>query len=468
MSRYGVLAPVQPDSSDAVATCRSLTGVNVPECVNLVFMRPVHSRIKLEQMIGWGTRNHETCKHPQWLPNGHKDGFQIIDFWENDFRRQPQEEVVQSLPVLVSLFNTRIKLLEVGLSSGWSQEIQRTIADLRAMIARIPTDSYAVKRVWPEIEEAWGDAFWQYITGANIDLLRLKVGPLLRYAPGVDVQAETFTHKVERLKMQHLTGRDVSATLNAIREDVARLTDFVREDESHATLIDFCLSPDLDAASPAQLDQVIEGLAGQMRYRRRQDSGPLELDLRDFIAERGYILLFGGAQEVYVETYRQQVEERILDLAANHPTVAAMERGEPVSDAQLLELERTLRRELGGSAVELTEDNIRKAFGLRVGSLMEFMRELLELQGIPDYKDIVGRAFDGFMAEHQLNADQTNFLRVLQTLFLQKRHLELPDLYDPPLTRFGDQAADRFFTPQQIDQIMVLVAGLDVQPSAIS
>ncbi|MCP4168381.1 MAG: DEAD/DEAH box helicase family protein [Chloroflexi bacterium] len=438
------------------------TGVNVPECVNLVFMRPVHSRIKLEQMIGRGTRSHETCTYPQWLPNGHKDGFQIIDFWENDFRKQPQEEVVQSLPVLVSLFNTRIKLLALGLSKGWSQETQHTIADLRAMIARIPSDSYAVKRVWPEIEEVWGDAFWQYITGADIDLLRLKVGPLLRYAPGVDVQAETFTHKVERLKMQQLTDRDASATLNAIREDVARLTDFVREDESHAALIDFCLSPDLDAASPAQLDQVIEGLSGQMRYRRRQDTGPLELDLRDFIAERGYILLFGGAQEVYVETYRQQVEERILELAVNHPTVAAMERGEPVSDDQLLELERTLRRELGGSAVELSEDNIRKAFGLRVGSLMEFMRELLELQGIPDYKEIVGRAFDGFVAEHQLNADQTRFLRVVQTVFLQKRHLELPDLYDPPLTRFGDDAADRLFSTEELSELLALTAHLSI------
>ncbi len=63
------------------------TGVNVPEVVNLVFMRPVHSRIKLEQMIGRGTRTHETCKHPDWLPDGHKDDFLIIDFWENDFNK---------------------------------------------------------------------------------------------------------------------------------------------------------------------------------------------------------------------------------------------------------------------------------------------------------------------------------------------------------------------------------------------
>ncbi|MBU1662041.1 MAG: DEAD/DEAH box helicase family protein [Chloroflexi bacterium] len=61
------------------------TGVNIPEVVNLVFMRPIQSRIKLEQMIGRGTRVHEACKMTQLLPNGHKDGFLIIDFWQNDF-----------------------------------------------------------------------------------------------------------------------------------------------------------------------------------------------------------------------------------------------------------------------------------------------------------------------------------------------------------------------------------------------
>ena len=88
------------------------TGIDVPEVVNLVFMRPVQSRIKLEQMIGRGTRSDETCRYKDRLPNGHKQSFLIIDFWENDFNKSASEELAQSLPVLVTLFNTRLKLLE--------------------------------------------------------------------------------------------------------------------------------------------------------------------------------------------------------------------------------------------------------------------------------------------------------------------------------------------------------------------
>jgi type I site-specific restriction endonuclease len=64
------------------------TGIDVPELVNLVFMKPVQSRIKLWQMIGRGTRNNATCKYHYRLPNGEKTEFKIIDFWETILKRR--------------------------------------------------------------------------------------------------------------------------------------------------------------------------------------------------------------------------------------------------------------------------------------------------------------------------------------------------------------------------------------------
>jgi len=439
------------------------TGVNVPEVVNLVFMRPVQSRIKLAQMIGRGTRNHEACRNPAWLPNGRKEDFLVIDFWENDFGRQPQAETAQSLPVLVSLFNTRLRLLEQCLLDPWSETAQRTLSDLREMLDLIPQDSFSVRQLLPRIERAWADDFWGYITQDSIDFLRVKVGPLLRYAGAVDVQAETFTHKVERLRLARLEGKTSQSTVDSIREDVSRLPAFVREGPDQAAAIDLVLSPALDNATPAQLAQVIDALAPQMRNRRERPDDFRVLDLRDVIASRGYILLFGGQQEIYVEKYRELVDERILSLVAVHPTVQAIERGEAVSDEQLLALERTLRRELGGPGVELTEGNIRKAYGLRVGSLLEFVREWLDVEGIPDYAELVRRRFDGYIASHPaFNADQIRFLSAVRTAFIQKRRLRLPDLYEAPLDAFGEDAVERWFTPEQIDEMLALAETLTV------
>jgi len=152
----------------------------------------------------------------------------------------------------------------------------------------------------------------------------------------------------------------------------------------------------------------------------------------------------------------------VLELLGSHPTLEAISQGEPVTDDQLIALERTLRQTLGESDVELAEENIRKAFGVKVGSLLEFLRQLLDLDRIPDYADIVRRRFEGYIAASPFNANQILFLRTLQTVFLQKRRLQLPDFYEPPLDRFGDDAVERWFTTAQVQDILAFTETLAI------
>ncbi len=191
-----------------------------------------------------------------------------------------------------------------------------------------------------------------------------------------------------------------------------------------------------------------------MKNRREKPNAFITLDLPDFIEMRGYILLKGGSERVYVDEYRRRVDERILELVETHPTIDAISRGRQVTDLQLIELERTLHRTLGSGEIELTEENIRKAYGMKVGSLLEFLRNLFELETIPDYKDIVRRQFESYIAAHQFNADQIRFLRAVQSVFLQKHHLELHDLYESPFTNFGNEAVERWFTTDQVTEML--------------
>jgi len=48
----------------------------------------------------------------------------------------------------------------------------------------------------------------------------------------------------------------------------------------------------------------------------------------------------------------------------------------------------------------------------------------------------------------------------VQEVFLKKRTLTEADLYDPPLTNFGRNAVDRFFTPQEIGDLLQLTTSL--------
>jgi type I restriction enzyme R subunit len=73
---------------------------------------------------------------------------------------------------------------------------------------------------------------------------------------------------------------------------------------------------------------------------------------------------------------------------------------------------------------------------------------------------VVTRAFERFIAAHHYNADQLRFLRSVQEVFVKNRKLVEADLYEPPLTVFGRNAVERFFTPLEIRELLDLLHGL--------
>lgn len=423
------------------------TGIDVPEVCNLVFMKPVRSQIKMWQMIGRGTRNDEACKFKDRLPNGRKTEFKIIDFWENEFDRDAEENEKQAVPVLVRLFNTRLKTLRLMLRNQDTEEFRSTVVDLREMIERIPRDTFQVKRLLPQIAQAWEDSFWGFIGQNNVSFLETRVAPLLRFASEVDASKETFTNKIERLKWQIMTGKETDATVESIAEDISLLPPFVQDNAECRESIDLIASTGFENASFLQLNGVIRTLAPQMKYRQDRENIFRILDLPDFIATRGYITLTEGGERIYVQEYKDRVERRVKDIIEEHPTIAAIRAGREVSDEQLIELERTLRKDLSASDVQLSTDNILKAYGWRVNSFLGFMRHLLDLEELPNYETVVVKEFDEFIAEHHYNGEQILFLRTLQTEFLKKNKIEMVDLYDlSSIKTFGNNAVDRLFT----------------------
>jgi type I restriction enzyme R subunit len=197
-----------------------------------------------------------------------------------------------------------------------------------------------------------------------------------------------------------------------------------------------------------------------MRNRRDRPNAFLNIDLPDFIAAHGYISVGEAGHQVLIEEYKRRVDARVLEIVEKHPALAALREGREVTDAQLVDLERTLHRELGREDIQLSSRNIRIAYGLRVDNFLAFLRHLLALDAIPDYSQVVQRGFEQHIQAHNYNAEQIRFLRSVQEVFLAKRMLVEADLYDPPLTNFGRNAVERFFTPQEIGDLLHLTESL--------
>ncbi|MEO1148941.1 MAG: type I restriction-modification enzyme R subunit C-terminal domain-containing protein [Cyanobacteria bacterium J06638_22] len=57
---------------------------------------------------------------------------------------------------------------------------------------------------------------------------------------------------------------------------------------------------------------------------------------------------------------------------------------------------------------------------------------------------------------HAYSADQIRFLRAVMAVFLQRRRIEVADLYDEPLDRFGEDAVERLFSEEDIQELVSL------------
>ena len=454
------------------------TGVDFPEIVNLAFMKPVNSQIKFWQMIGRGTRSQEACKRLEWLPNGEKDKFLIVDFWENfeHFNMMPKDgETTGQIPVLVTIFNTRLTKLQMFLGDQSSTDATRIIRDLRTLIARIPLESYSVKLAMKEVREAWEEDFWRYITVTKIEFLRMKVAPLLRFVPHVKPAEEFFVSKMERCGLALLQKKDLKTHIESIREDVSLLQTNLDQVQPHLGLIDTVLgSAYWRTLTLSTLDEAKEILAPLMKYRLDRPSIVIELGLDDIIDSRKWVILRKDSQRVYIEEYKKKIEEKILQIAETHPTIrklreevdparAGLERGgthSRVTVEDLVRLEETLEAELGTDELSLDDENMLKAFGVRVGNLVDFLKHVLGLEALPSYETIVRKAFDAFILEHNYNANQSRFLRVVQSVFLQRRKLELADLYEEPFTNFGANAVEKLFGESEITELIELAKKL--------
>lgn len=440
------------------------TGFDFPEVVNLAFIKPVNSQIKFWQMIGRGTRSHEACKKLEWLPDRKKENFLIVDFWENFEHFQmipPDDEGKRQIPVLITIFNTRLNKLVKFLGDQSSEDAKRIIKDLRSQIAEIPQESFSVRRVFNDISQAWEDIFWNYITSDKIAFLRLKVAPLLRFVPGLSPSVAFFTSKMERCGLSHLEKKNLEQIKESIKEDVSLLPLNLPQVATESKLINDILNNSFwGDLTLEKIDNAKEALAELMKYKREKSSIIIELGLDDIIDSRKWVVLKKDSKKVYVEKYKKKIEEKIEKLASEHPTIKKLMSGKKVKTEDLIKLEETLNTELNSEDVSLDEENMIKAFGVKSRNFVDFLKHILKLEKLPLHKERIAKAFSEHIIEHSYNADQTRFIRAAQTVFIERRKLELADLYEEPFTNFGSNAVEKYFSQEEIRELLEITKGL--------
>lgn len=423
------------------------TGVDIPAIQNLVFAKPIFSKVKFWQMIGRGTRLH-TDK----ATGTAKQDFLILDHWKNfaRFKLKPDGEVDHpSEPLPVRLF--RLRLEKWQLLHAQQHDTHPIIEDLQAMLAALPRQSIDVRPHWDELDALLRQ--WPAPDASTLSHLGNTLAPLMRLVPFWALDELLFRIWCERLGVAWLkadTGEQAKVA-QRIQEAIASLADNIPEVKKVSEQRAWVRSPGfwqhLDHDRLTMLQTTFVPL---MRYRVSTPGNTVEINLPDSITQRSWIIYGPTGEGAFAASYREQVEALVRRLAEQAPELARLKNGETLGDEELERISTTLNQ----ADLFVTEDTLRKAFEAPAASLADFLRHILRQDArLPNREERINAAFDAFIAQHgYLRANQLNYLRAVKAAVLRHGRITRAALSEPPLSRIA--RVEALFPPQDIDELV--------------
>lgn len=430
------------------------TGVDVPSIQNLVFAKPVFSKVKFWQMIGRGTRLY-TDKATGEI----KKDFLIIDHWKNFayFQLNPDGEVDHpSVPLPVRLFRER--LIRWQLEEAQARPSHTTVARLRAMLEALPHQAIDVRPHTETLDRLARE--WPQPEPSVVEQLSRVLAPLMRLVPGQSLDELQWGLWCERAALALLQG-DVDQLMrlrDRMQETLRHLPDTIPEVRAQREALAYALSSGFwQHLDLLRLDDLQDRFASLVRFRVREGSQPVEINLPDHIAQRHWIIYGPTGEGAFADSYRDQVEAFVRRLADDHPVLAKLKRGEPMNNSELDAIATTLNQ----ADLFITNETLRQAFDAPKASLVELLRHILcQDARLPDREARVKEAFDTFIVAHpRLRANQLAFLRAVKAAVLRHGRINRAALSQPPLAHVGNVEA--LFAPQDIDELIALTEKLE-------
>lgn len=431
------------------------TGVDIPEVVNLVFAKPIYSKVKFWQMIGRGTRLRENL----FGIGKHKEYFLIFDYWNNfqffDIKPdgiKPSEQ--KSTTEL--LFKNKVALLKTALSiSSDSKIIDDLKSKLKEDIASLPNGSISVKEKWKELEQVQKEHLWQKPSGELFKLLDEHLTSLMRWRD-IQKQADAieFDNKVVQLQKALIEGDQKAFELQQqkIIKDVSRLRTNLNQVAIHKDFIEAVLSQswwkELDYF---KLEEMRKKLRDLMKFRSNILISKKYIDISEEVIEIGERFGEGSTSVFEFEAYKKKFINVLKELSGQSMVLQKIRRGKKVTESDLESLKSLILQRESGLSLEALE----KLFPDKVLPVDKMIRSLIGMDELT-----VKERFDEFRINHNnLTANQLQFLALLEQKIIEGGGIEIEELYSTPFTRFHNAGIEGVFNGET-DEIIKIIRDL--------
>ena len=420
------------------------TGIDIPEVANLVFFKPVYSRIKFWQMIGRGTR---LCPD-LFGPGMDKHDFRVFDFCFNFdfFREQPEGiEVSGGIPLGSRLFRSRVRLLtnvqatpdldpEGALTESLTTELHREVTAMNR-------ENFIVRMQLEAVERFQQRESWDQLTTSNVEVLQNEVAGLPSEIESEDIESRLFD--LTALKMQLALAEGETGTFEQQRRRVVEIA-MLLEGKSAIPAV----KAQLAYLASMQESAFWEGIAldglEELRIRLRGlvpflDKKARKIVYTDFQDEimgvredaDDYLPKMTGVQ------YEKKVQE-YLKGHLDHIVIHRLRTNQPLTATDLQGLEQTL--------VEIGEDDGKTLLtGLLARndapSLTHFVRSMVGMD-----RSAAQEVFSEFLSNRTLTPPQIRFIEMVIDQLTARGVMEPSALYEAPFSSVHADGPEALFS----------------------
>lgn len=442
------------------------TGVDVPEVLNLVFAKPIYSKVKFWQMIGRGTR---LCKD-LLAPGKDKEHFAIFDHYENFefFYENPEGYVPKDQPSLYErLFEARISLAQSAKKLEDAGDIfNKTVDLIKNDIKTLPEKSVDVMDKAILINEVLtNELFWQNFDEKFIELLLTKIKPLMKrqkssFEADKSIQFDIQVTQLEFLQLQKLIAIKKSENPDKlddqienfrlkIRKNAFDLRTNINKVKAKEGLIEQVKNKDFGIIFDyEELEKVRKELRSLMKYKvivPKEDM--LEIDIPDEIVKNEEVQL--TLNLTFGEEYKHDIETILKSLADKNLVLQKIKKGKGITEKDISSLVSIILEQNPHFSIKQLE----KLYPEMANDLSVLIRSIIGI----DEEEIASRINEFQHKYTTLTTPQMHCLTLIKNQLAANKYLKPEAFYDKPFTLLGH--INDLFSKQQVNDIYKMLDG---------
>ncbi|AXN05245.1 DUF4145 domain-containing protein [Vibrio anguillarum] len=452
----------EDDITIAVSVDMLDTGIDVPECVNLVFAKPIKSKVKFWQMVGRGTRLCENL-YGAGLDKKH---FLIFDHWGNFeyFKMNPEEdEGSQSKSLPQKVFEAKLILAVEALKKAEMAIFADVVQQIKADIDALNDKTIAVREKWQLKAQLSEEKRLMQMAPDTKTRLFEEMAPLMQWKKTTG-ESEALRLDLQFLQLQLTKLQQpskVEIEAQPILDKVTSLSMHLNEVRSKASTIKQIQQPSyLSDADYFVVESCRQNLRSIIHLRDKGIApAPMATPIIDVREDRGLYQsqeIKTNITTVDYEIYRQEVEKTLSPLFESNEVLQKIRSGQTVTEADLATLSALVHTQ--NPNVDL--QTLKEFFPESSAGLDQILRTIVGMDA-----QQIEKEFTTFVQQvhTHLNARQQRFIGMLKNHLCRYGSVDIEQLYDAPFNQIDDAGLDGVFpNPAQADVVEQFVRRFSV------